>query len=64
MAKTILLEEFHLSIHVPAGLAKTACTPIRRTLNSKRFQARLRRAIGSVFRRSQSLKSVKVILSR
>jgi len=64
MAKTILLDEFHVSIHVAANISTKACTPMRRTLSSKRFQARLRRAIGNVVRRSRSLKSVAIRLSR
>ena len=63
MAKTILFEEFHVSVFVPAALPKTAFTAARRTLNSKRFQTRLRDAIANVFRRS-SLKSVKLVVSR
>ena len=64
MAKKILIEEFHVSILLPARLTNPACTAVRRTLNNKRFQARLRDAIGNVFRRYPSLNPVKFSVSR
>jgi hypothetical protein len=62
MAKWILLDEFHLSVHVLANLSKSS--PIVRTLRSKRFQSRLRSAIGRVIQSHPTLKPVKVTLSR
>ena len=64
MAKTILLEEFHVSVFLPAALPKTAFASARRNLNGQRFQTRLRDAIADLFREHPSLKSVKLNISR
>ena len=64
MAKTILFEEFHVTIFVPAALPKTTIAAARRTLTSKRFQTRLRDAIDTIFRRHSALKFVKFTISR
>ncbi len=63
MAKTILMEEFHVAVLVPANLPKTQYASMRRTLTSTRFQTRLRAAIANVFRRHPSLTRVKFSLS-
>jgi len=62
MAKMVVLDEIHITVHVPANLPKTP--HILRTLRSNRFQARLRAAIDGIFRRHTSLSGVKVTLSR
>ena len=62
MAKMIVLDEIHITVHVPANLPKTH--QILRTLKSKRFQTTLRDAIDAVFRRHTSLNGAKVTLSR
>jgi hypothetical protein len=64
MAKLILLDEFHLSVQVPDSLARSSCASLRRILNGKRMQARLREAVGHVLRQYPSLQVVKWTLSR
>ncbi|MBI3822050.1 MAG: hypothetical protein HY289_05135 [Planctomycetes bacterium] len=63
MTKTILIEEFHVSVCVQIGLPETMYVRARRTLDSRRFQIRLRKAVNGVFRRHSSLKLAKVATS-
>jgi hypothetical protein len=62
MAKWTILDEFHLTVRIPANLSKTS--QIVRTLNSKQFQIRLNAAIRQIFRSHPSLKPAKVTISR
>jgi hypothetical protein len=64
MPKTILLEDYHLTVIAPAGLRKAEYTAMVRTLHGKRFQARLHEAVREVFRRYSSLKKVQFSLDR
>jgi hypothetical protein len=64
MAKTIVIEEFHVTMLVPARLSKTEYAPVLRTLRSNRFQSRLQEVVGNVLRRHSSLKTVKFSISR
>jgi hypothetical protein len=62
MAKWTILDELHLTVHIPGNLRKIS--PITRALNSKRFQRHLHAAICQVFRSHPALKPAKVMLSR
>ena len=64
MPKTILLEDYHLTVVAPAGLRKADYTAMIRTLHGKRFQTRLHEAVHEVFRRYSSLKNVQFNLDR
>ena len=64
MAKSILIEEFHLGVRAPRGLARSDYDSIDRTVNQPRFQARLRQALRAVFRRHPALRRVRVTLTR
>ena len=64
MAKMILMDEFHLTITVPRGLDYAVYKAIGRTLNNRRFQANLRRAVRQVLSRYSSLHDVRLILTR
>jgi hypothetical protein len=66
MARTssLLLEEFHLTVRAPRDLSEGEYAAIRRTLDSRRFQARLAQAARAVARRSRSLGHVRLTLSR
>jgi hypothetical protein len=64
MGNTIMIEEFHVTIIVPAGLSKTEYAPVVRTLKSKRFHTRLREAITNLIRQHSSLKFAKFSISR
>ena len=64
MVKTILMEEFHVTVFVSLDLSETVYNSMRRTLNSKRFQSRLRNAVRKVFHRYPALNRAKFSLSR
>jgi hypothetical protein len=64
MPKTILLEDYHLTVIAPAGLRKAEYTAMVRTLHGKRFQACLHEAVREVFRRYSSLKKARFSLDR
>jgi hypothetical protein len=64
MSKMILMDEFHLAIKVPRSLDVAACKAISRTLNGRRFQAALRRAVRHVFADYIPLRKVSVTLAR
>ncbi len=64
MAKAILFEEYHLTIYVPHGMPKTRYVAIRRTLNTLRFLAELRRALFDVVRHHPTLRNVKLAITR
>ena len=64
MAKTILFEEFHVTVRVPRGLSGPECAAIRRSLNAAGFHAALRRAIREVFSEYPPLRRLRVVISR
>ena len=64
MAKMILIEEFHLSLRVRAGLPEVECQAIWRRLRERSFQNELRMAVREVVRGKQELRRVRVSLSR
>ena len=64
MPKRVLIEEFHVSVYVPSSLPDAQCTAIRRTLDSKRFRADLKRAVQGVVRQHPSLGRVHVRITR
>ena len=64
MSKSILIDELHFSVFIPRRLPMSEASSIRRTLRSLRFQGRLRRAIGEVFRQFPSLCRARVAVSR
>ena len=64
MAKSVLLDEWHLSVRIPSSLPAATVTSIRRALNASTFTAALRRAIRAVLRRRPALRPVRVVVSR
>jgi hypothetical protein len=64
MAKGILVDEFHLSVRAPPGLADAEYVSIRRTLDDRRFRAGLRRAVRAVFRHHTPLARARVTITR
>ena len=64
MAKTILIDEFHVALYVPRGLGDTECDAIRQTLDTSRFQGQLRHAIRVNIGRQRSLAQVRVTITR
>jgi hypothetical protein len=63
MAKSILVEEYHVSVLAPRGLPDRAYLAMRRQLRDRRFQAALRQALGDLMRRHPSLNEVRIRLS-
>ena len=64
MARPILIEEFHVTVTMPPGLARRVYDSASRTLNGTRFQTALRRAMRAVFGRHPSLAKVRVVVTR
>ena len=64
MAKSLLLDEIHLSILIPSQLPMPDALAIRRTLKSIRFQSKLQRAIGDMLRQFPVLTKVRFTMSR
>jgi hypothetical protein len=64
VAKTILIDEFHVSIRAPRGLRDAGYAAMRRTLDDRGFQAELRRAVRDVVRRHPPLSKVRLTLTR
>ena len=63
MPDHVLLEEFHLTLKVPASMPDAVREAIRRTVNGRDFRASLRRAIVDLFRTTPILERVRVTLS-
>jgi hypothetical protein len=64
MPRSILVEEFHLTVRAPTGLPGPQFAAIRQTLTDPRFRARLRRAVRHVFRQYAALGNVRVLIGR
>lgn len=64
MAKSILMEELHLTFRMPNGLPAERYAAAARALRGKRLQRRLNQAVAAALRPFLSLRSVKVTLSR
>jgi hypothetical protein len=64
MPRSVLIDEFHLSLFVPQHLTAQEQRAIRRALTGSGFRARLVRAARSVVRRFPSLNRIRLTLSR
>jgi hypothetical protein len=64
MPKTLLMDELHVTVSAPAGLAKARYQAIQRVLRSGQFHARLRQAVQDVLGRYPSLQATKPHISR
>jgi hypothetical protein len=64
MARSVLMEEFHLTVYAPGKLSAAEYGAIHRTLNGRRFRAALDRAVKEVVRRYPSLKKARFTLTR
>jgi hypothetical protein len=64
MPKTILMEQFHITVIAPAGLPKADYDAMQRTLQGRRFQTRLHDAVRKVAQRYASLHKVKIRIER
>jgi hypothetical protein len=64
MARSLLIDELHLSILVPSRLPEADTAAIRRVLKSARFQIKLRQAIRKLFRQFRVLDKARFTISR
>jgi hypothetical protein len=64
MVKRIMMDEFHVTVFVPAALPTAAYRAIRRTLDEGRLCVRLQAAVKGVFGKYPSLARAVVRLSR
>jgi len=64
MPKTVLIDELHLSVRIPAGLPDADTERVRLTLLGAEFMSRLRRSVRLVFRAFPELARVRVSLTR
>jgi len=64
MPKTILINEFHVSLYVPRGLPDRECDAILRDLDGARFRAQLQRAARNLIRQYPALNRVTVRVSQ
>jgi hypothetical protein len=62
--RRVTLDEFHVTVRVPAGLSADAVAAARRVLTSVRFARRLRRVATRLARRYPALQPVTVRVSR
>jgi hypothetical protein len=63
MPRSILIEEFHLSISAPRGLPEKAFLAVRQTLAKRSFLARLLRALREVFRQYPALQQARFTIT-
>ena len=64
MAKTVTLDELHLTLRVPNDLPDDEVETIRRTLAGDDFMSRLRRAVRAALRAVPELNPVRASLTR
>lgn len=64
MAKTVIIEEIHLTIRAPTDLPNDEVEALRETLTGAEFMTRLRRAVRAVFREFPALAVVRLSLTR
>ena len=64
MAKTVVIDELHLTVRVPSDLPDAQAEAIRRTLAGADFMTRLRRAVRAVLRAFPELAVARAALTR
>jgi hypothetical protein len=64
MARTTLMDEFHVALNVPSNLPAGEYRAIRQSLNRQRFHTALLAAVRQLLRRYPSLHKLRVRLSR
>ena len=64
MPKTILMEQFHITVIAPGGLPKAAYDAMQRTLQGRRFQTRLHESVRKVMQRYSALRKTNVRIER
>lgn len=64
MPKTVMIDEVHLTVRVPADLPAHDADAVRRTLLGDEFMDRLRRAIRATVRAFPELTTCRLFLTR
>jgi hypothetical protein len=64
MARTIVIEEFHLTVYARRGLRDAEYLEMRRTLDRPHLQKKLRHAVHGVFQRYPTLRQARLTLTR
>jgi hypothetical protein len=64
MPKTVVIDELHVTVRVPASLPDADAETVRRTLAGAEFMNRLRRAVRVVIRSFPELATVRVSMTR
>jgi len=64
MPRTILMDEFHVTLRVSSKLPAAEYRAIHRSLGRPRFQAALLAAVRQLLRRYSTLRKLRVRLSR
>lgn len=64
MPKSVVLDELHVTVRVPADLSEDQAEIVRETLLGADFMVRLRRAVSAVFRAFPELAVVRLSLTR
>jgi hypothetical protein len=64
MAKTVVLDELHVTFRIPSDLPESEAEAIRQALGGDDFMNRLRRAIRAAVRALPELATVRVSLTR
>ena len=64
MNRTVIVEQFHLTVRVPASLPDPEVVAVRTRLAGTRFVTRIRRALRAAIRADPTLAPVRITLSR
>ena len=64
MAKTVVIDEIHVTVRAPSDLPEARADEIHTTLASEDFMSRLRRAVRAAVRAFPELAVVRVSLAR
>ncbi len=64
MAKTVVIDELHLTVRVTAGLPDEQAEAVRETLAGAEFLDRLRRAVRAAVRAFPELATIRFTLAR
>ncbi len=64
MAKTVVIDELHLTVRIPADLPEREAEAVRNTLLNDAFMSTLKRAVRHAFRAFPELSAVRLTLTR
>jgi 2'-5' RNA ligase len=64
MARTVVIDELHVTIRVPSDLSEVQADEVHRALTGEEFMNRLRRAVRAALRAFPELAVARVSLTR